>query len=126
MILLGLHGLLMGPLWTSEGSDLRLLQEAVGEDPLLKVDLRIDPLPRLQLISGIGPGIAARIIEARQRVKQEMMPEFPCRCAFMNLPGVPDRALIEAGPWVLPLPCPGFKCLHGDFQVPTDRPRSSS
>ena len=104
----------MGPLWPVGDSDFKLLHEGSGDRSIVTVDLRTDPLARLQLISGIGPGLAAKIVTARSEREQAGLPALPCRCTFMQIPGLPDRALMDAGPWVLPLPCPGFECRHAD------------
>ena len=114
LILLGWHGLVMGPLWSDGDPDLKLLHESPRDQSWVTVDLRTDPLARLQLISGIGPGLAAKIVTARMERERAGLSALPCRCTFMQIPGLPDRALMDAGPWVLPLPCPGFECLHDD------------
>ena len=55
----------MGPLWSDGDPDLKLLHESPRDQSWVTVDLRTDPLARLQLISGIGPGLAAKIVTAR-------------------------------------------------------------
>ena len=125
LIVLGLHGLLMGPLWPGEEAEVILLHEGTRAGSSITVDLRVDSLPRLQLISGIGPGLAAKIIDAREERKRAGLAGFPCRCRVMQIPGVPDRALIDAGPWVLPLPCPGFECRHPEESAPENLSGSS-
>ena len=104
----------MGPLWSDGDPDLKLLHESPRDQSWVTVDLRTDPLARLQLISGIGPGLAAKIVTARGERERAGLPALPCRCTFMQIPGLPDRALMDAGPWVLPLPCPGFECRHSN------------
>ncbi len=116
--LLATHAILMGPVFSGSSTDPELSTESLGSDPLVTVDLCRDPLPRLLLISGIGSGLAGKIIEARHQRQQYRDPPFPCRCAVTRIPGVPDRALLEAGPWLLPLPCPGNVCLNPDSGIP--------
>lgn len=113
-----LHGLLMGSLWPRQKTEAILLRDAIGVDPMVTVDLRTDPLPQLLLVSGIGPGLAGRIIEARQQRVMEKRPPFPCRCVVSRVPGVPDRALFEAGPWLLPRPCAQWICENPETDVP--------
>ena len=130
-LVIGLHGLLMGSLgshknlWPQQKTEAILLREASGVDPLLTVDLRTDSLPQLMLVSGIGPGLAGRIIEARQQRALENRPPFPCRCVVSRVPGVPDRALFEAGPWLLPRPCSQWKCENMEIDSPLEDRRGS-
>ncbi|OUU22621.1 MAG: hypothetical protein CBC13_07500 [Planctomycetia bacterium TMED53] len=103
---------LSGPAFSGGTMEPVILSEGLALDPLVKVDLRVDPLQKLLLVSGIGPGLAGKIIEARNELKLKRLQPFQCRCSVMRIPGVPDRALLEAGPWLLPLPCPGQQCLY--------------
>ncbi len=124
-LVIGLHGLLMGSLYPHQKTEAILLREAPGVDPLLTVDLRTDSLSQLMLVSGIGPGLAGRIIEARQQRVLENRPPFPCRCVVSRVPGVPDRALFEAGPWLLPRPCLQWKCENMEIDSPLEDSRGS-
>ncbi len=89
------------------------------------VDLATDPASRLMLIEGIGTVTAGKIIQARSDAAG-----YLCLCQVMRVPGVPDRPLQEAGPWLLPKICPDGRCrnldLHGSDAVTTEAVPSGS
>ena len=69
------------------------------------VDLRRDPVGRLVLIEGIGEITAQRIVAGRQGAVG-----YRCLCQILQVPGVPDGPLLEAGPWLIPRPCISGLC----------------
>lgn len=75
------------------------------------VDLRRDPVGRLVLIDGIGEVTAQRIVAGRRTGGG-----YQCLCQILQLPGVPDGPLLEAGPWLLPRPCSSGSCRSGVAQ----------
>ncbi|MEC9476105.1 MAG: hypothetical protein VX764_03615 [Planctomycetota bacterium] len=92
-------------------------QERSGAMPGAEtVDLRRDPVGRLVLIDGIGEVTAQRIVAGRRSDGG-----YQCLCQILQLPGVPDRPLLEAGPWLLPRPCISGSCRTGVGQEPALR-----
>jgi hypothetical protein len=77
------------------------------------VNLATDPASRLALIEGIGSVTAGKIIQARRGVAG-----YLCLCQVMRVPGVPDRPLQHAGPWLLPKICPNGRCRNIESQMP--------
>ncbi|MDE0960163.1 MAG: hypothetical protein OSB09_05225 [Planctomycetota bacterium] len=82
------------------------------------VDLGRDPISRLLLIEGIGSVTAHKIARARTGDRG-----FLCLCQVMRIGGVPDRPLLQAGPWLRPRPCIGGPemCKHPSLQSPPGR-----
>ncbi len=95
------HSYSSGPVQTLAG-DLRVPVSTT-------VDLATDPASRLVLIEGIGSVTAGKIIQARSEAVG-----YLCLCQVMRVPGVPDRPLQEAGPWLLPKICPDGRCRNLD------------
>ena len=91
----------------SEHRSVRVIDSIDSIDPVppvatVGVDLGTDPISRLLLIEGIGSVTAQKITRARVGDSG-----FRCLCQVMRVAGVPDRPLLEAGPWLSPRPCIG-------------------
>lgn len=93
--------------------------------PLFHVDLRKDSIQRLVLIEGVGPALAGRIIRARQELQSSGTQTFSCRCVVTRIAGVPNRVIMDAGAWLLPLPCPKSACRYEDISSQTSAVKSS-
>ncbi len=88
----------------SEHPSVRVIDSIDPGPPIatVGVDLGTDPISRLLLIEGIGRVTAQKITRARVGDSG-----FRCLCQVMRVAGVPDRPLLEAGPWLSPRPCNG-------------------
>ena len=71
--------------------------ELSNADPSpLSIDLNQDPWERLTLIPGLGKTLAQRIVTFR-----EARGGFRTLDEVKSIPGIPDRAIEEASPWLV-------------------------